>query len=307
MRPLRSDETNFSSVFLIIGFFIKVKQRVECSFSSQLYEMARVAVRLVLSFSLVVSSCEGFSLSNHARNKRTPKQHFVLAAWSGSSNYMEQLSAYTTYTHGDTHSHQQTTDETERSGNVNNIISVDMNVETQQQRVEEMTPRSSNTIISVDMNVEKDFDTNNIHVEQQDRFLKMLSTEVQVKNFLGENPYAWTDIPFNFMIQRFLDNLEDSLQKNNGKTKGESKLRGKDIPAEDRPTVIVLGTGWAAHAFIKLASTYDLQIVVVSPVNHFVRVFVAVCSAAFLSKIAILIAPTWHPSHIFQCRSLLPC
>lgn len=30
-----------------------------------------------------------------------------------------------------------------------------------------------------------------------------------------------------------------------------------------------LGTGWAAHAFIKLASTYDLRIVVVSPVNHF--------------------------------------
>lgn len=31
-----------------------------------------------------------------------------------------------------------------------------------------------------------------------------------------------------------------------------------------------LGTGWASHAFIKLASTYDLRIVVVSPVNHFV-------------------------------------
>ncbi|EED86583.1 hypothetical protein THAPSDRAFT_38312, partial [Thalassiosira pseudonana CCMP1335] len=37
-----------------------------------------------------------------------------------------------------------------------------------------------------------------------------------------------------------------------------------------RKTVVVLGTGWAAHAFIKLASTYDLRIVVVSPVNHFV-------------------------------------
>jgi NADH dehydrogenase FAD-containing subunit len=31
-----------------------------------------------------------------------------------------------------------------------------------------------------------------------------------------------------------------------------------------------LGTGWASHAFVKLASTYDLRIVVVSPVNHFV-------------------------------------
>ena len=34
--------------------------------------------------------------------------------------------------------------------------------------------------------------------------------------------------------------------------------------------MVVLGTGWAAHAFTKLASTYDLRIVVVSPVNHFV-------------------------------------
>ena len=31
-----------------------------------------------------------------------------------------------------------------------------------------------------------------------------------------------------------------------------------------------LGSGWASHAFVKLASTYDLRIVVVSPVNHFV-------------------------------------
>jgi hypothetical protein len=30
------------------------------------------------------------------------------------------------------------------------------------------------------------------------------------------------------------------------------------------------GTGWASHSFVKLASTYDLRIVVVSPVNHFV-------------------------------------
>ena len=31
-----------------------------------------------------------------------------------------------------------------------------------------------------------------------------------------------------------------------------------------------LQTGWASHSFVKLASTYDLRIVVVSPVNHFV-------------------------------------
>jgi len=69
---------------------------------------------------------------------------------------------------------------------------------------------------------------------------------------------------------RLLDTLEDSTQKRNGKLKGQAKLKGKKEPLPNRPTVIVLGTGWAAHAFIKAASTYDLRIVVVSPVNHFV-------------------------------------
>jgi hypothetical protein len=144
----------------------------------------------------------------------------------------------------------------------------------QPQRMEEMTtpPGIGDAVVSVNMNAENDFDSDN--VEQQDRHLRMLSTEVQVKQLLGENPYALTDIPLKLMIQRFLDNLEDSLQKNNGKTRGMARLRGEDTPVGDRPTVIVLGTGWAAHALVKLASTYDLRIVVVSPVNHFVRALV---------------------------------
>jgi Pyridine nucleotide-disulphide oxidoreductase len=44
-------------------------------------------------------------------------------------------------------------------------------------------------------------------------------------------------------------------------------------PARDRdtrPTVVILGSGWAAHAFLKVADTYKLRIIVVSPSNHFV-------------------------------------
>lgn len=106
--------------------------------------------------------------------------------------------------------------------------------------------------------------------EEQDRFLKMVSSEVEVKKLLGENPYALTDIDLKTIMGRFLDSLEDQAQKNNGKFKGQAKLRGKKEPPPNRPTVLVLGTGWAAHAFIKAASTYDFRIVVVSPVNHFV-------------------------------------
>jgi len=108
--------------------------------------------------------------------------------------------------------------------------------------------------------------------DQSDRFLKMVSNEVEYKKLLGQSPYALTDIQFSVLLQRVLDNIEDSTQKNNGKFKGQSKLAGKKGPKEERKTVVVLGTGWGAHAFVKLASTYDLRIVVVSPVNHFVRI-----------------------------------
>eukprot|EP00984_Skeletonema_dohrnii_P035915 scaffold36301_cov144-Skeletonema_dohrnii-CCMP3373.AAC.1 len=98
----------------------------------------------------------------------------------------------------------------------------------------------------------------------------MVSNEVEYKQLVGQSPYALTDIKFPVLLQRFLDTIEDSSQKSNGKFKGQSKLQGKDQPRDERKTVVVLGTGWASHAFIKLASTYDLRIVVVSPVNHFV-------------------------------------
>jgi NADH dehydrogenase FAD-containing subunit len=104
----------------------------------------------------------------------------------------------------------------------------------------------------------------------EERFLRMVSNEVQYKRLIGENPYAINDIKWPVLRQRLLDNIEDSIQKRNGKLKGQSKLRGKDAPREERKTVVVLGTGWASHAFVKLASTYDLRVVVVSPVNHFV-------------------------------------
>lgn len=104
----------------------------------------------------------------------------------------------------------------------------------------------------------------------EEQFLRMVSNEVEYKQLLGQSPYALTDIKFPVLLQRFLDNIEDSSQKNNGKVKGQSKLRGREQPRDERKTVVVLGTGWASHAFIKLASTYDLRIVVVSPVNHFV-------------------------------------
>ena len=99
-------------------------------------------------------------------------------------------------------------------------------------------------------------------IDQEEEFLRMVSNEVNYKKFLGQSPYALTDIKVPVLLQRFLDNLEDGTQKNNGKFKGQNKISRKEQPREERKTVIVLGTGWASRAFVKLASTYDLRIVV---------------------------------------------
>jgi len=115
-------------------------------------------------------------------------------------------------------------------------------------------------------------DNNDEVMEVGDRYLKMVSTELSYKkNFMNTLPsYTLFDIDYPILLQRFLDNIEDSSQKLNGKISGQSKLMKQISPKDERKTVIVLGTGWAGHAYVKLASIYDLRIVVVSPVNHFV-------------------------------------
>jgi len=75
-------------------------------------------------------------------------------------------------------------------------------------------------------------------------------------------------IPFETLIQRTLDTAEDAF------------LHLRRVPydkgwflapeREDRPTIVVLGSGWAAHALLKVADTYKLRIIVISPSNHFV-------------------------------------
>ena len=157
----------------------------------------------------------------------------------------------------------------------------------QQQCQPQQTPKlEENTQTS---NEEQMPTANNKHLE--DQYLKWVSTEVNVKRLNKQNPYAITDIPVDVMISRILDNIEDATQKNNGKTKGKSLYRLQGKPSEQRPTVVVLGTGWAAHAFTKLASTYDLRIVVVSPVNHFV--FTPMLASASVGTIEYRSSELW--------------
>lgn len=103
----------------------------------------------------------------------------------------------------------------------------------------------------------------------EERALRILSTEVGYKKLLGQNYYAWTDAPIGLAASRFVDTIEDAIIH---WRRLPYKLGFKDLPDDSvhRPTVVVLGTGWGAHAFVKVACTFDLRIVVVSPTNHFV-------------------------------------
>ena len=109
--------------------------------------------------------------------------------------------------------------------------------------------------------------------DEQETFLRMMSSEIQVKKFLGQNTYPITDVPVDVMISRAIDTIEDAFVH---ARRVPYKWGWTDLPDFDikaRPTIVVLGTGWAAHAFSKVACTFDLKLIVVSPVNHFVSTF----------------------------------
>ena len=161
------------------------------------------------------------------------------------------------------HNQQQQFQFTNREEEVLHMISND--IEQIQQTVSAAT-----ATVEAEASSSSEDEPNTYSQEELEKYLRMVSNEVEVKKLLGQNPYSLTDIDIRVIMGRILDTLEDSTQKRNGKLKGQSKIRRKKEPSPNRPTIIVLGTGWASHAFIKAASTYDLRIVVVSPVNHFV-------------------------------------
>jgi hypothetical protein len=97
----------------------------------------------------------------------------------------------------------------------------------------------------------------------------MLSSEVGVKRLIGEDADSKTP-PLDVIFDRTLDTLEDAMVHVR-RIPHDLGWESKDKPKVDnRPTVVVLGSGWGAHAFMKIADNYKLRVIVVSPSNHFV-------------------------------------
>jgi NADH dehydrogenase FAD-containing subunit len=109
--------------------------------------------------------------------------------------------------------------------------------------------------------------------QDPDAALQLLRSELGVSRVVigDEFPIGRGGIPLDMVVERTLDTVEDSvvMARRGPEKKGWSNdyIKSKQ---ENRPTVVVLGSGWGAHAFIKVADAFRWRIVVISPSNHFV-------------------------------------
>ena len=103
----------------------------------------------------------------------------------------------------------------------------------------------------------------------EDDALRILSSEVGVKYLVGDNTTSKLP-PLDVIFDRTLDTVEDALV-HAGRIPYDLGWVSEETPEkDDRPVVVVLGSGWGAHAFMKIADTFKVRVIVVSPSNHFV-------------------------------------
>eukprot|EP00804_Cyclotella_cryptica_P001218 CCRYP_012727-RA/>CCRYP_012727-RA protein AED:0.05 eAED:0.05 QI:677/1/1/1/0.66/0.5/4/195/676 len=106
---------------------------------------------------------------------------------------------------------------------------------------------------------------------ENDPALNLLSSELSVWKHLRKNPLRSDGgLPLDIILQRTWDTVEDIWQhlRRIPFEKGWAELSSESQLT--RKTVVVLGSGWASHALLKVADCQKLRIIVVSPINHFV-------------------------------------
>ena len=105
---------------------------------------------------------------------------------------------------------------------------------------------------------------------EKDHALRLVSSEASLWKYLRKEAPLRTDIPLGLLLERTWDTVEDIFVhlRRIPYEKGWSELS----PEEEvtRKTIVVLGSGWAAHALMKVADCNKLRLIVVSPSNHFV-------------------------------------
>jgi hypothetical protein len=125
-------------------------------------------------------------------------------------------------------------------------------------------------------------DSSNSNQEEDlsgDEALRLISSEVGVRQFLGNvlGPTTTTtttetsQFPMLLLMERTLDTIEDVVLhlRRMPYDFGWWQQPSHD-PRTKKKTIVVLGSGWAAHAFMKIADSFMFRVIVVSPLNHFV-------------------------------------
>ena len=77
-------------------------------------------------------------------------------------------------------------------------------------------------------------------------------------------------IPLATIFERTIDTIEDAVVHARRIPYEKGWIDDKVFMDKKRPTVVVLGSGWASHALIKVADSFRMRLIVVSPCNHFV-------------------------------------
>lgn len=77
-------------------------------------------------------------------------------------------------------------------------------------------------------------------------------------------------LPLDLMWARTLDTAEDAVIHARRMPYEMGWYKPNDGDDGERETIVVLGSGWAAHALLKCADNFKLRVIVVSPTNHFV-------------------------------------
>mmetsp|Transcript_27601 Transcript_27601/g.63974 ORF Transcript_27601/g.63974 Transcript_27601/m.63974 type:complete len:600 (-) Transcript_27601:255-2054(-) len=107
----------------------------------------------------------------------------------------------------------------------------------------------------------------------QDEVLKRMSSELFVRREFRkpDDKGLFEGFPLDLLVERTWDTVEDILVhiRRIPCERGWINVEGQE--SEDRrKTVVILGSGWAAHALMKIADCTKVKLVVISPSNHFV-------------------------------------
>lgn len=116
-------------------------------------------------------------------------------------------------------------------------------------------------------------DTKHIY---RDKTMNVISSERKLKTWLRAQDLDSSDdfypegLPMDVVIERIGDTFEDVATHARRKKYEDGSTKLTPEQEQSRKTVVVLGSGWAAHALMKVADCQKLRLVVISPVNHFV-------------------------------------